>query len=149
MHFNVKCRFINIFQNFNRLLQRYNQRLLQRYNQRGYIFILCKKKPHRESAKGDTMGLTYTHTHTHTMNFYRHPTIVFRSVSTIVTSPLIRDIINKTMMIIILMVINILLLLLLLLVLITLLLHLQVHFLIPIRGLRILIRDHRLPKSSQ
>ena len=81
------------------------------------------------------MGLTYTHTHT--MNFYRHPTRVFRSVSTIVISPLIRDIINKTMMIIILMVIKILFLL---LVLITLLLHLQVHLMIPIRELRIPIR---------
>nr|DAU69869.1 MAG TPA: hypothetical protein [Bacteriophage sp.] len=93
------------------------------------------------------MGLTHTH-YTHTMNFYRHPTIVFRSVSTIVISPLIRDIINKTMMIIILMVIKSLFLLLVLLVLITLLLHLQVHFLIPIMELRIPIRDYRLPKHS-
>ena len=88
------------------------------------------------------MGLTHTH-YAHTMNFYRHPTIVFRSVSTIVISPLIRDIINKTMMIIILMVTKILFLLLVLLVLlglITLLLHLQVHLLIPIRELRIPIR---------
>ena len=86
------------------------------------------------------MGLTHTH-YTHTINCYRHPTIVFRSVSTIVISPLIRDIINKTMMIIILMVTKILfLLLLVLLVLFTLLLHLQVHLLIPIRELRIPIR---------
>lgn len=63
------------------------------------------------------MGLTHTH-YTH-YELYRHPTIVFRSVSTIVISPLIRDIINKTMMIIILMVIKILFLLLVLLVLIT------------------------------
>lgn len=40
--------------------------------------------------------------HTH----YREPTIVFRIVSIIDISPLIRDIINKTMMMMILMVIK-------------------------------------------